>query len=833
METMCSFPRCKAAAQHFVLHSTHKQPLCPLHLFDSQQEVKPVSSWNAFTARERLGTQAQREAVCLRAIKVLSKIEHREIAETRKLQNFFEQPFVAKLGKANLLTRHFLTNSSSLFTTSDLAAIKSTKNKSVRDSAIQNSFEQAVVRRLQEEVRGLIGSLRTELQLHIENHSVELSPLASALVVSQDLLERYLPCLVDGESILKSPNVLQTIKEIDTEKLLSESLSFCLRQNPSYFSLISMKDRFSSQGNDVDLSVFQRMPAECRRIYASLETEPRVWFYSTENHCLVNLADELASQGYCLHAQVLLMSSSSNDTEDLGELQSYAFTRNAGAVVAHNEGNYRACLQLTRNSLAVREHLRECEVSLEQVYENLVAVSDTIGDHHRAALAVKRLWALFPGRDLPVAQTVDLVHKISAHYFQSFHLTEAETWATKAVSLAKSMQPENPRALFITLNTLASIYDHLDQTSKSADCLRTALELCYRVGAAPKPFADICAKLAVLELQLQNFDVAETLIQQAVENNEKSCAYVRGLYCQRLEKVQEARTILFKLTRKKPKLFGCLLRMIEIAVYQESLPEAVYWAKRFQRSCDNVQQMWLICAGMADIELARRNYGEVLIWLDREVETRKQHSPDFPLSTEKIRKRGLALAGLSRFEEAETLVKEALAKDTAFFQESHKTGKDLGLLGMIYVKCARFSEAEDCLWQSVLILEKGLPQQSALSTVYTNLGRISIHKEDFIGTEERLRKAIDIDEALRPGHSHLGETYNLLGETLKRLDRLDDAIEAYMKAVAILSTKSFTQVETGEVCQVLAELCAVQGRAEEAQYYAEAAISYPKSPNFP
>lgn len=829
----CSFPSCKAAAQHFVLQSTHKQPLCPAHLSDSGLEVMPVAAWKAFTARERLGSREQREAACKSAIKVLDKIEHREIAEIRKFQSHFEESLIEKLCKANLLARHFLTNSSGFFTASDLASIRTAKINSVRNSAAQNAFEQAVVKRLQGDVGSLIGNLKTELRLHIGNDSVELSPLASALVVGRDLLERYLPCLIDGESILKAPNVLQKIKEIDAEKLLSESFSLILRVNPCYYPLSAMKDRFSNQGNDVDLSAFQHMPSDCRRICAALETEPKLWFYSVEHHCLVNLPDELASQGYSLRAQVLLMTSSTNDTEDLGELQSYAFTRNAGAVVAHGVGDYRTCLQLVRSSLAVREHLRECEVSLEQVYENVAAVSNTIGDNYRAALAVKRTWELFPGRDLPVVQTVDMTHKIGAHYLKSFHFAEAETWGNKAVSLAKSMQPENPRALFIALGSLATVYDLHNQPIKAADCLRTALELCYRVGAAPKPFSDVCARLALQELQLHNFDVAETLIQQAVESHEKSCAYLRGVYYQKLEKMKEARNILLELTRKKPNRLNSLLRMNEIAVYEESFPEALYWARKFQRCCDIEQQSWFVYAEMADIELARRNYGQALVWLHREMETKRRDTPEFPIYTEKTRKHGLVLAGLGRFEEAETLLKEALAEDTAFSPESHETGKDLGLLGLIYAKSARFSEAEDCLGQAILILKKGLPQQSALSMAFTNLGRIMIQREDFIGAEERLKQAISIDEELRPGHSHLGETYSLLGKTLQRLDRLDEAIEAYVKAVAILSVKCFAQGETGEVCQALAELCAVQGRAEEAQYYAEVANSFLKSPNFP
>lgn len=789
-----------------------------------------MSSWTSISSKERLGSQAQREAMCRGAIKVLVKIEKQEIAATWKIMNFFNASFVANIGKANLLARHLLANRSGRLTEGEIAAIKAIKNKTVVYSAAENAFQKAVLRRLREEVKSVIGKLRAELLQHIDSESLELSPLASALVVCKDMLKHYLPCLIDSELLLKMPNVLQEVKHIDFLMLLREPLSLCLRLIPFSNSLTAMRDRFSNQGNDIDMSAFQHMPGECRRTCAALEQEAPMWFYSSEERCIVNLAQELASQAYSIRARVLLMTTGTNDVEDLGELQSYAFAKNAGAVVAHSNQKFRECLQMVRDSLAVREHLRECEVSLEQVYSNLAAVSDTINDDHRAAVAKKRCWELFPGRDLPVAETVDMVHKIGSHYLKAGEFTEAEAWLNKAVSMSKSMQPENPRALFITLNSQADAYNLLEQQEKAANCFRSALELCFRVGAAPKPLAQLFVRLALCEQKLQHFEDAEVMISQGIESHEKAIALPRAIYLKRLEKINEAKSILLRLIRRKPKLLTSTLVLCDISVYQESFPEAYYWALMFQRRCPIEKHCRLAYAAIADIELARRNYEEALLWFDREALAVKALPRGFPVEGERIRKRGIALVGLNRYEEAEVVLKQALAKDTAILPESHEAGKDLAALGMMYVQCARLSEAEDYLGQAVLILEKGLPQQSALAMALTDLAKIFMKKEDFEGAEERLRKAVAIDEALRPGHSHLGETYHLLADVLRRLERLDEAVEIYLKAVAILAVKKFAQVETGEICQALAELCAIQGRGEEASYYAELTKSYLGSP---
>ena len=789
-----------------------------------------MSSWTSISSKERLGSQAQREARCRGTVKVLAKLEQQELAATWKLMNFFNASFVESIGKANLLARHLLANCSGRLTEGDLAAIKAIKKKSVVYSAAENAFQKAVLRRLREEVKSAIGKLRAELLQHIESESLELSPLASAMVVCKDMLKHYLPRLIDSELLLKMPNVQQKIKHIDFMVLLRESLSLCLRLLPFSDSLQAMRDRFSNQGNDVDMSVFQHIPGECRRMCAALEQEAPMWFYSSEEHCLVNLAEELASHAYRIRARVLLMARSTNDVEDLGELQSYAFAKNAGAVVAHSNQKFRECLQMVRDSLAVREHLRECEVSLEQVYSNLAAVSDTINDDHRAAVAKKRSWELSPGRDLPLAETVDMVHKIGSHYLKASEFTEAEGWLSKAVAMSKSMQPENPRALFITLNSHAEAYILLEQQEKAANCLRSALELCFRVGAAPKPLAQLFTKLALSEQKLQHFEDAEVMISQGIESHEKTIALPRAIYLKRLEKINEAKSILLRLIRKKPKLLSSALVLCDIAVFQESFPEASYWALMFQRRCPIEKHIRLAYAAIGDIELARRNYTDALLWFDREAQAVKALPRGFPVEGDRIRKRGMALVGLSRYEEAEVALRQALAKDTAILPESHETGKDLAALGMMYIQCARLSEAEDYLGQAVLILEKGLPLQSALAMALTALARIFMKKEDFEGAEERLRKAIAIDEALRPGHSHLGETYHLLADALRRLDRLDEAIEVYLKAVAILAVKKFAQVEIGEICQALAESCAVQGREEEASYYAELTKSYLSSP---
>jgi len=761
----------------------------------------------------------------LGVIAVLEKMRRREGREIWKMQEHLEEGVERDLGTANRVARHLLVNSGKVHTEGEQMAIRVEKRKCIVYLTGRFHFEKAALKRLREEVDGLLTGLQAELQHYIESEALELSPLASALAVCKDLLDHYFPSLVRSELFCKKGSRMEGYKLLDPCKLLSQQLGTSLRLAPTYQVLSDMHRWLSSVGNDVDVSSFQRMPEECRRICISLGQEEMSYFHSNQLHFVLPLAGELISQAYSIRAQVLHLLRDVNDAEELGALQTYAVVGNTTAVVLHREGRYRDCMQLLRCSLTVREHLRECEVSLPQLYSNLAAVKDSLDDDYGAAKAKQREWELLPDRDSPTPQSVDTVYKVGAHYLNALHFRKAETWALKAVEMAHSMQPVHNMAKFLTINLLAETYFAMQEPGRAADHFKQAIDLCFQVGAANEPFAKVCAQLALCEAELQHFDQAELLFAQASEHDQASSDIYYGLYLLQVEKVNAARSVFWRVLGKQ-RVLKAMVGLSTAAVYQEKLGEALMWARRMYRFNSGAEPRIIhcYCEALADIEIAGRNYRAALMWLDKAEKV--QESLQIPVNGHRKRQRALVLLGLHRTDEAEGILEDNCNISQSKDPNSLETGRDLAALGALYLQCSRLLEAEEHLERAIVVLEKALPQHSALATALTDLGYVHLLQQKYAPAVTFLTKAAAMEEALRPDHSHLAHIYRLLAWMDKEAGNSEAAYEHYVKALRILWTKDFARPKAAETCRNLAELCEIAGKREEAKHYEELASRF-------
>lgn len=822
----CSFPSCLAAAQVFLLLPSHKQPLCAQHLCASLHEVRPVAAWNSVTSKDQLGSQRQRREICLGVVAVLEKMRKLERREIWKMQEHLEEQIERSIGTANRAARCLLVNSGTMLTEDEQRAIRAEKRKCVLHLAGQFTFEKAALKRLRQEVDDLLAGLQAELQQYIESSALELSPLASALAACEDLLDHYFPSLVRSELFCQKEGRVEGYKHLQPSELLSQMLGTCLRLAPVYRILRDLRHRISSVGNDVDVSPFQLIPAECRRLCVVLESEEPSYFYCNDLGYTVPLGGELMNQAYSIRAQVLRIFRDANDEEELRTLQTYTTTGTSKAVALHREGRYEDARQLVRCRLTVREQLRECDVSLSQLYSNLAAVKNALDDDYGAAKDKQRAWELLPDRDISTLECVDTLYKVGIHYFNALHLRKAEIWAQKAMKMAHSMQPTHNMAKFLTLRLLGEIYISMKEPGKAADYFQKAIDLCFQVGAANEPFAKVCAQLALCEAELQHYDQAELHFAQAIEHDQTSSSIYYGLYLLEVEKINAARSVLCRLLRENGKCLKVFVALASAAVYQENLVEALMWARRAYRlhRGTEVRTVNCYCEALADIEIARRNYRTALMWLDKA--DKVQESLQMPVNLHSKRQRALALLGLHHTDEAELILLDNYAKNQSKDPTSLESGRDLAVLGALYLQCSRLVEAEEHLERAKAVLEKVLPQHSALSQALMSLGHVHLLQQRYESAVSFLTKAAEMEGNLRPGHSNLAQIYRLLAWIAKERGNCEEAFEHYAKALQILWNKDFARPKAAETCRNIAEMCEIAGKMEEARYYEEVASHF-------
>ena len=170
---------------------------------------------------------------------------------------------------------------------------------------------------------------------------------------------------------------------------------------------------------------------------------------------------------------------------------------------------------------------------------------------------------------------------------------------------------------------------------------------------------------------------------------------------------------------------------------------------------------------------------------------------DHPETALALNNLGELLHATNRLQEAEPLMRRALAIDEASYGSEHpNVAIRLNNLAVLLRDTARMEEAEPLLRRALAIYEASLgPEHPAVATALNNLADDLKAMTRLEGAEPLLRRALDILEAsLGPKHPDVAVTINNLAWVLKDTNRIQEAEALLRRSLLILL--SFTD-DTG------------------------------------
>jgi tetratricopeptide (TPR) repeat protein len=151
-----------------------------------------------------------------------------------------------------------------------------------------------------------------------------------------------------------------------------------------------------------------------------------------------------------------------------------------------------------------------------------------------------------------------------------------------------------------------------------------------------------------------------------------------------------------------------------------------------------------------------------------------------------LNRRAQALEEKENFQEAEALLRRALAIQRRALGRSPDTATTLINLGSLLQHMQRAEEAERLEREAIGILEQKRPQSVQLATAYTNLADLLSARQDFGPSAALLRRAIAIDEAIYgTDDPEVAVDLTNLGELLKGHAQDTAARTAFDRALAI------------------------------------------------
>jgi tetratricopeptide (TPR) repeat protein/transcriptional regulator with XRE-family HTH domain len=175
----------------------------------------------------------------------------------------------------------------------------------------------------------------------------------------------------------------------------------------------------------------------------------------------------------------------------------------------------------------------------------------------------------------------------------------------------------------------------------------------------------------------------------------------------------------------------------------------------------------------------------------------------------------------SRFAEAETLLRQALAMREQLFGPDHLTvAETVNALGIAIIEISRFDEAEQLLCRALATREKQLGEAHLdvaetlyyLADLYHSLGR-------YDEAETYFRQALAIrQKLLGPFHLEVASILNYLGGLYNDQNRLDEAEQLTRQALAIREQQlEPTHPDIAECLNDIALICMKQNKDTEAE----------------
>jgi tetratricopeptide (TPR) repeat protein len=149
---------------------------------------------------------------------------------------------------------------------------------------------------------------------------------------------------------------------------------------------------------------------------------------------------------------------------------------------------------------------------------------------------------------------------------------------------------------------------------------------------------------------------------------------------------------------------------------------------------------------------------------------------------------GLALSQLSRYSEAEPLMRRALAIDEQAYGPEHtKVATDLNNLTQLLQSTNRLSEAEPMMRRALAIDEQAYgPEHPEVARDLNNLAALLHLTNRLAEAEPLMRRALMIDEkAYGPEHPEVARDLNNLAAFLQDTNRLSEAEPLMRRALAI------------------------------------------------
>jgi tetratricopeptide (TPR) repeat protein len=169
--------------------------------------------------------------------------------------------------------------------------------------------------------------------------------------------------------------------------------------------------------------------------------------------------------------------------------------------------------------------------------------------------------------------------------------------------------------------------------------------------------------------------------------------------------------------------------------------------------------------------LGEKRYEKALAWLNKAM---SQEEGELQAKMDILNAQGIALLNLKRYDEAKEKFREIIntegmvSKFNAYYN-----------IGLIYLEENNYEDAENAL-------RKAVEENPNDYRVYSKLGKVAIHKGDYLSAYGDYQKAADLIEGYYSAIQSDGpEIYYCLGESLVKLNRIEEGRNAFLKVIKI------------------------------------------------
>jgi len=169
--------------------------------------------------------------------------------------------------------------------------------------------------------------------------------------------------------------------------------------------------------------------------------------------------------------------------------------------------------------------------------------------------------------------------------------------------------------------------------------------------------------------------------------------------------------------------------------------------------------------------LGEKRYEKALAWLNKAM---SQEEGELQARMDILNAQGIALLNLKRYDEAKAKFREIIntegmvSKFNAYYN-----------IGLIYLEENNYEDAENAL-------RKAVEENPNDYRVYSKLGKVALHKGDYLSAYADYQKAADLIEGYYSAIQSDGpEIYYCLGESLVKLNKIEEGRAAFLKVIKI------------------------------------------------